>query len=208
MGVITEISSQKNKKRVNIFVDGVFVSGLSFESAVKNGLKTGLSITEQKLKSIIEESETQDCFTSGLNFLSKSAKTKHEIIQKLLQKGFERNIIELAVKKLEEYHYINDELYAMNFVKSYTGKSKRELQYKMKNKGIADEIINKVLVQIPEDHDFENAISYSNKYLKAKAFNEKTKNNLFAALVRRGFSLDIIYIVIENIKVGGNDDWC
>ena len=50
MSEITKIEDQKNKKRVNIFVDDAFFCGLHKETAVTFGLKIGKTVDEKWLK--------------------------------------------------------------------------------------------------------------------------------------------------------------
>ncbi len=200
MGIITEISSQKNKKRVNIFVDGEFVSGLSFECAVKNGLKTGKEIDGTELERIIEESETSSAFEAGLLLISRSAKTEKEVKAKLISKGFSEKVIAGAINKLKEYRYINDAAFSQSFVRSYASKSRREIENKLRQKGVSHDDIQEALSLVDDGTEREKAVHYAEKYMKNKVMNEKTKNNLFAGLARKGFALDIIYGVIEDIK--------
>jgi len=200
MGIITEISRQKNKKRVNIFVDGEFISGISFEAAAKHGLNTGNYIDNNKLIAIIEESESQSAFTTGLDIIARSPKTKSEIIKKLIKKGFTSSVIDKAISKMEEYNYIDDLSYAKSFVKSYTSKSKKEIEYKLKTKGVSEEYIKQVTSELDDEYEGQNALLFARKYMRGKEYNEKTKNNLFAGLVRKGYSLDTIYTVIDQIK--------
>jgi len=200
MGIITEISCQKNKKRVNIFVDGEFVSGLSFETAVKHGLKTGKEIDQQELEQLIQESEALSAFSAGLSLLSISSKTSKELKEKLVSKGFSENIAEQAITKLTEYKYIDDLAFAKSYVKSFSNKSKRELESKLKNKGIAFEFISEALETIDDIDEKANAVDCARKYMRSKIWNEKTKNNLFASLARKGFGLETIYYAMDVIK--------
>lgn len=200
MGIITDISFQKNKKRVNIFVDGEFVSGLSFETAVKNGLKKGLSIEEHKLSDIIKESETLSAFSAGLDIIAISSKTSEDVKQKLVRKGFSTEVASLAVEKLKNYKYIDDLAYAKNYVKINSSKSKRELENKLRNKGVCADDIQAALLLVSDDEEMNNALIHARKYVSRKTFDERVRNNLFASLARKGYSLDTIYSVIDIIK--------
>jgi hypothetical protein len=49
MNEITEISPQlKDKTRCNVYVDGRFCCGLTLETVIKNRLKVGQMVTEEK----------------------------------------------------------------------------------------------------------------------------------------------------------------
>lgn len=200
MGIITEISPQKTKNRVNIFVDNEFKSGLSVESAVKFCLKKGMSIDDSKLDEIIEESETNSAFNVSLNFISAMPKSKYEVRQKLYKKGFSSSVIDKAILKLEEYHYVDDYEYAKLYISSISNKSKRELSEKLRIKGISKDIISELLDEIDDENEEQNALTYALKYLKNKELNDKTKRNLFANLMRKGYSYDLVSRVFDKIK--------
>lgn len=200
MGVITEISTQKNKKRVNIFVDGEFVSGLSFETAAKYRLNTGKVIDEKELLAIIFESELQSAFSAGLDCIAQTSKSGYEVKQKLIKKGFKPEVIDSAIEKLKSYGYIDDKAYAVTFVKLNSRRSKRELEQKLKLKGISHEAIIDALGGISGDEEYQNALVYAEKYVKNKQWTDKVRQNLYAGLIRKGFSFDTASRVIEEIK--------
>jgi len=201
MGIITEISQQKNKKRVNLFVDNEFRSGLNVETAVKFGLKTGRVIDDVKLDEIIMESETMSAFDVSLNFLSLMPKSEYEVKQKLFKKGFSKIVIESTIEKLREYHYVDDQEYAKLYISSCSKKSKREIENKLRGKGVKKEIIDELLADADDELEEEKAIIYANKYIKNKVLDEKTKRNLIANLVRRGYSYDLAIKVLDKIEV-------
>ena len=59
MAIITKIEEQKNKKRVNIFVDDAFFCGLNKETAVVFKLKVGSEIDEELIKDAVFDSEVK-----------------------------------------------------------------------------------------------------------------------------------------------------
>ena len=202
MGIITEISHQRNKKRVNIFVDNEFKSGLELETAVKFGLKVGKVIDDAELENIIQESETSSAFNVALNFISAMPKSKFEVKQKLKKKEYSNDIIENTILKLEEYNYINDFEYAKMYISSVSKRSKREISQKLRAKGISADIISELLLEIDDESEEKNAQQYALKYMKNKDINEKSKSNLVANLVRKGYSYDLSMNVLNFIISG------
>ena len=202
MGIITEISQQKNKKRINIFVDGEFKSGLGVETAIKFGLKTGKHINDEELEQIILDSESRSAFDTALNFLSLTPKSKFEVKQKLIKKGFLPIVIDHTIKKLEEYHYVDDEAYARMYVESVSKKSKNELQRKLWQKGIEKCIIDSVIDGVDDSCEENNAIEYARKYLRNKESSDKNLKNLLAGLMRKGYSYELSYKVMQMFRVG------
>ncbi len=53
MSKISKIKLQKNKKRVNVYLDGKFAFGLVLDIFAKAGLKTGQELSEKEIENLI-----------------------------------------------------------------------------------------------------------------------------------------------------------
>lgn len=198
MAIISKIEEQKNKKRFNIYVDDAFFCGLNKETAIQFGLKVGKFVEEDELQRAIHESEVKHAFEKSLDYISVRMYSKGELFEKLLKKGYNKDVIFDAIQKLEDYHYVDDEMFAKQFVFENTKYSKKILSNKLKQKGIDGEIIDRLLAEkSPDDEEFL-CEKYVQKYLKTKAVCDKSsKQKLYASLARRGFDFDLIKKVCE-----------
>jgi len=197
---ITKIESQKNKNRVNIFVDGSFFCGLNKETAIAYGLKVDREIDEKYLTDVIFESEVKSAIEKTLNYVAIRMHTKKELLDKLVLKGFEKDIVLKAIDKLEEYHYVDDELYAKRFVSENKKYSKKMLYEKLSLKGVNREIIGNVLQSINDDSEYELCLKMAEKYTKNKKI--ETINDLRKmqqSLARKGFSFDLVSKVSRQV---------
>ena len=193
MPVITKIETQKNKSRVNIFVDDSFFCGLNKETAILFGLKEEKEVNEEKLKSAIFESEVKSAFEKSLDYLGRRMYTKHELLDRLLKKGYEKDVIEKAIEKLEEYHYVDDKLFAKQFAQSNQKVSKRILKGKLMQKGVSNEIIPEIIESISPEDEYNLCLEQARKYLKSKTVNDiKDVQKMQASLARKGFDYDNI----------------
>ncbi len=200
MSKITKIEEQKNKSRVNIFVDGAFFCGLQKETAIIFGLKTGADVDEKKLEEAVKSSEIKRAFEKGADYLASRMHSKKELIAKLLKKGFSREVAEAAVAKLEEYSYIDDGAFARAFVQENSRYSKLVLSQKLKEKGIDRVILEEALDLIDEDAEFELCLKYAKKYANGRDLTQKQeRQKLFNSLSRRGFGFDLIKKVCNNL---------
>lgn len=201
MSRITKIETQKNKSRVNIFVDDSFFCGLNKETAVIFGLKENKEIDENKLKDIIFESEVKSAFEKSLDILARRMNTKKEIIDKLVAKGYSKEVASAVLIKLEDYHYADDELFAKQFVHDNQRLSKKILKNKLYQKGVDKAIVEDILDERTDDEEFDLCLSQANKYLKSKEI--KTYNDLQkmqASLARKGFDFDVIKSVCKSFN--------
>lgn len=191
MPKITSISAQeKNKDRVNLFVDGNFFVGISLETVLKLRLKVGDSFEEEKLKEILVEAEKTDAMQKAADYALKTLKTKRQVKDYLIKKGYSEEIAWQSVDKLKEYGYIDDKEYSKRFIESTAKRQGRRLiEYKLMSKGVKKEDIAAAYEDV-ETNDNENARVLAEKYLKNK---EKTKENVLKAykyLIGKGFSYD------------------
>ena len=127
MGVITKIEQQKNKSRVNIFVDNSFFCGLEKETAVILRLKEGSSVDEKTLQDAIKMSEEKRAFEKATGYISVRMYSKREIITKLKNKGFDDDAISGAITKLEEYKFVDDNAFAKLYIEQNSKLSKNTL---------------------------------------------------------------------------------
>lgn len=195
MGKITDIQKQKrNKTRVNIFIDGEFVCGLDEIAAATARLKVGDEITAEELKTVMESSELNSAFERAVGYLSASPRAKKEIYRYLSGKGYDKKVIEQTIEKLCAYHYIDDYLYAKSYIKS---KSKKygafRISSELKQKGIAQSVIDELLEESPED----GITDIAKRYLKSHRHADKQKLKRF--LAGRGFSWDSINSAVADL---------
>ena len=206
MATITKIEEQKNKKRVNIFVDDAFFCGLNKETAVKFSLKVGKEITEEKLKEACFDSEVKSAFEKASNILGIRMHSKKEIFDKLFKKGYEKQVIEKAILKLEEYGFVDDRIFAKEFVESNSKYSKKIKEQKLKQKGVSPDIVFEILANESDFEEIELCKKQAQKYAKSKDVSTKEgKQKLYASLVRKGFDFSTIKKACESLTK--NDDF-
>ena len=109
MKTITQVTvQQKNKKRSNLFLDGVYYCSLDNILVVKYSLKAGLKISEEKLSQIQEENEFSSAFDLALGYISRYRKTKKQLVEYLVKKGYLLSLANKVVDKLSSYGYVDD----------------------------------------------------------------------------------------------------
>jgi len=202
--VIINLEKQTKGNRHNLFVDGEFYSGLELDTIVKFGLKNGQEIEKEKLDKLIIDSESFFAFNKALKYISKCMKTESEIKDYLKQKHFKKDVIDVAVKKLYEYKYINDEIYAKNYVEIYKNKyGKLKLKQNLLNKKINEEIIETIL-NYSEDENLETIKTIIEKQIKNKILDDKLKQKIVRNLISKGFSFEVIKKAFKGLE---DENW-
>lgn len=197
MGIITAIEPQKkNKDRVSIFVDGSFVCGLSLFTLKKFRLTEGAELSEGMLDSVIADSECDVCFDMACRLIANRRKTVKEVEDHLKKKGFDDLTVDCVIKKLIDYHFVDDVAYVRDFIATYRQKyGIYKLKFELKNKGVSDELVEGALSNIGSQ--YSEASLLAEKYLRTHPKADKKKT--FAFLHSKGFDYDDISEVIDHI---------
>ena len=195
---ITKIEVQKkNKSRVNLYLDGEFNCGLSLETIIKNGIKEGREITDEQLEFLKIEGEKEVALSKAIKYISKFQKTETELKTYLKKKEFCDDIIEYVLDKLKIYGFVDDKIFAQNYIKAKTiNQGKRKLAYNLRKKGLKDDLIDSVLDNFCQD---ENQIEkVATKYLQNKPRDIKTKQRAYRYLASRGYESSNIISCLNN----------
>ena len=201
MSKITALTVQeKNKNRCNLSVDGEFFRGVSLEIVYKYHLKVGLEIDDAKLSEIIRVAEEDEALNKAIEYVSKYVKTKIQVKNYLVKKGYPEDIVWKVVDKLKEHGLINDVEFSSRFIES-TAKTQGQklLAYKLMAKGVKKEDISSALDNATIDFK-ENAYLLAQKHIKNK---EKTQENIqktYRYLISKGFSYEDAESAISRIK--------
>lgn len=194
---ISRIEKQKKEKqRCNIFIDGIFKTGLYEDTVVKFGLRNGDEISEKEFEKIKEYDEFNYAKACAYKFLSYRQRSKKEITTKLKQKKLPDTAVKKVIKLLEEQKYLNDEIFAVNFVKEQIRNKKvgkRTLMGKLLEKGISREISETIVSEnYPDDEEFAAAEKTLAKFIRSGKFKNEydKKSKCFRHLISKGFDTD------------------
>ena len=203
MPKITAITAQeKRKDRCNIYLDGDFYAGVSLETVMKFRLKAGAETDEARLKEILTDAENSEATEKALSYISKTVKTKRQVKEYLLKKGYSESACYHAIDKLKEYGYIDDCEYARRYIDS-TGKTqgKRLLAYKLMAKGVKKEDIE-AAYETAGKNSAENAAALAAKKMKNKDVTKENVLKTYRYLISRGFSYEEAERAVEPFKNG------
>lgn len=194
MNEITGISPQmKDKRRCNVYIDGRFCCGLTLEAAVKNRLKVGQIITEERLAQIQLESEKNVAFDKALTHLSATLKTEKQIRDFLSKKGYLPAVIEHVLERLRSYNFLNDKEYAEMYAKNASKrKGGRLIKMELRAKGISAENVDEALESLDAEEELETAKALLEKYMRGKEQDMQTLQKAYRHLMGKGFNYDVV----------------
>lgn len=206
MPKITDITEQKrNKSRLNIFIDEKFETGASKYSIKRNGIKVGMEITPEKLKQVVRDDEVEKAKGYIIDYhLNKSKKIVQD---KLIEKGYEEEVIKEVMTFIDKYNLINDREYAKKYIhdaihiKKY---GERKIAQVLKQNGINEKVISEELDDIANESQIEIAEKELSKkldrYKRKSEHKYELRQKCYAFLARRGYHAEIINIVLESLE--------
>jgi regulatory protein len=205
MPEITAIEPQKKKKdRVNIYLDGQFAFGLSFQQFADANLKVGQEITQDEINKLIKLSEFGKIFDKTLKFLSFRPRSKWEIENYLKNKKAGTEVENKVLAKLEKLGLVNDLEFANWWIENrlkFRPRGPVILKSELIKKGIDREIIDQILEKIDDQSQHELALKIAQK--QAQKFKNLDKSKFFQKMAgflgRRGFSWEITKAVIDSV---------
>jgi regulatory protein len=160
---------------------------------------TGVPPTEEQI-----EKMTRQAKNVAFYWVDQADKSRHELFTKIKNKGITDEIANEVLDSLEEKDYINDQRFAENFVYSkqtYDKLGKRAIGFKLKSKGVAQHIIDNVLMEIVEDDEEEAARDIIERKLMSTANLDPQKRltRLASLLVRKGYSTSMAFRVVKEM---------
>ena len=148
----------------------------------------------------IEEMLEKKAKKKVLDWLKFSDRTKDELMNKLHQAGYSKEIAEKAVAYADSYGYLDDQRYGRNYVE-YKGKSKsrRQLEMELKNKGLSKEQIEQSLeeCQYNEEEALNKAFQKKLGFRQIEGMEYEEKQKIAAYLLRKGFSFEKIRHILQ-----------
>lgn len=199
--VITAIKAQKkNHDRVSIFLDGEYGFGLS--RIVAAWLHIGQSLDEKKIESLLSSDASEVAYSKALRLLDRKPRTAKEISSKLVEGGFTADQSEMVLQRLQDSGLIADEKYARQWVENRNQmhpRSRKLIAIELKQKGIANEVIDQVLEDSSSDEELamQAAVRYARRIQSEDRL--EFRKRLSAFLARRGFNYGTIVPVVQQV---------
>lgn len=202
MPVITRlVQGKKNPNRVNLYLDNTFAFALSLDEVVKNNLKKGVVLSDDRIAELKATDETEYVYTKLLNFLSYRPRTIKEVRDRLWKYAVKDIIAQnLFIDRLKQSGYLDDLTFARWFIESrntHRPRSLRLLVQELKAKGISAEIIQSVLESIADERTSITKL-LAKKLGSHHALDLPSRQKIYGFLSRQGFSWEAIKEVVKN----------
>ena len=131
-------------------------------------------------------------------------RSENELKVRLKQKGFSEELSQDTVNFLKGKEFIDDRVFARGWVASRLRRpfGLRKIRQELLQKGLDQEIIENSLSQVKENYDENQIVSQlaQQRFSKLKGIEPlKAKARVYAYLIRRGFSPEVIGEVVKEL---------
>jgi len=155
---------------------------------------------------MIEEQLFEKYLLSVYRFLNFRLRSEKEIRDNLKKKNARDDIIEKIVIRLKEQKFLNDENFARLWVDSRSRVKPRSqflLKMELKQKGISDEIIEKVLQRVENEGQSDDVQARALVEKNIKKYSGMQKQELYqklgGVLARKGFNWNVTKKAIDDV---------
>ena len=197
---ITALEVQKrNQERVSVFLDGEFAFGLPMIEAAR--LRKGQILSDDEVTALRAIDDVARAVDRAVKLLARRPYSIAEIRQNLASHDIAPGTIDAALAKLDRLGYVDDRAFAAYWIENrerFRPRSPRALRYELRQKGIANDVIQAALNAIdPHDSAYRAA---QDKVRRFQGLDRQTfRNKLGGFLARRGFGYDIVRDTVDQL---------
>jgi len=200
--IITSIKQQKNKNRVNVYLDDKFGFGIDLDNFVLLHLKIDQELTEKEIEDIVKKAEYQKTLDKLLRFAMVRLRSEKEVTDYFKRKKVHESMHEKLFEKLKHLELLDDVKFAKWWIDQriqFKNKSKRVIQMELRQKGIGKEIIDEVFSETVIDEEKMAKELLAKKIYKWKNLEPReAKQKISQYLAGKGFSWDVIEKVVDS----------
>lgn len=152
-------------------------------------------------------------FERAVKLLAAKPRSVAELRERLLQgKGIDPEIVETVISRLQEYGYLDDERFAFSYA-SFKVKQRpvgrrrleRDLKIKKVESGVANEALEMVYTETPEEQLIDRAIAKRLR-IRGKPKNRTEAKSLFDHLLRQGFQFELVSEKVRALATDYTDE--
>jgi regulatory protein len=149
------------------------------------------------------EEELKQARALAYRYLSHRDRSARETADHLKKKGFEEAVVQETLRHLKEANYLDDRRFAEHWARTRAENrqfGKYRLRQELIGKGLTQNLIDETLDTLFEtvkEIDLARAVVEKKLPSMQDLDPDKRKNRLVGLLQRKGFSLDIVYKVLD-----------
>jgi regulatory protein len=197
MTTLTKIRPVRNADWVVLVLDDDERLPIPTSALLAHALGPGDTLDSATLSRLRTEAESAHARTAALHLVGFRARSRQELETRLRKKGHAAAPIENALLWLEERGYLDDEAFAVAFVRDrirFRPRGRRALVSELFGKGVRGELAEKAIARALELEELtfdDLALTVAQKWLRARSGRAEAgarDPRLYAHLQRKGFA--------------------
>ncbi len=201
MPVVTALEAhRRNRERVKLFLDDEYVMDLPLATAAD--LRRGQCLTSAEIEDLADAGALQWAYDTAVRFLAYRPRSAEEVRRRLARERVPATLQSAVVERLLQRGYLDDVAFARFWRENrerFKPLAPRALRYELRQKGIAEDIIDSQLA--PMD---VGAAAYRAAEARARRYRggtrQRFREELGALLRRRGFDTETIREVVRRLQ--------
>ena len=164
-----------------------------------------------KLPSTPEQMRAR-AFQRAVKLLAARPRSVAELRERLLERCSNKAIVETVIARLREYGYLDDERYALGYASAKLRQQpigrrrlQQSLQMKKVDRAVADEALDQVFAETPEEELIDRAIEKRVR-LRGRPKTRAEAKSLFDHLLRQGFPFELVSEKVRAVSQATIDD--
>jgi len=204
-GTITKITFQKKRKsRRSVYIDGEYAFSISEQTFRIFPLHRDQYLSQNQIEVIKNHEEFEKTKDLALRYLAVRMRSVFELRRYLQKKECLQSNIARVIRYCSEHGYINDEEYAKMLIREMVKihhYGRHKMYAALRKRGISAETCRRVLQsQVKNDDQIAIAEQLALKKMKTIREKDKRKEKIYRFLKQRGFSYNVISMVINGLN--------
>ena len=152
-------------------------------------------------KSHNKQAITYSAFDTALYYLTFRDRSRKELCDKLMEKGYNEEEIEDAIGKLISYGYIDDERYAKSYICSQMrAKGRRRIAMELSGKGVDAGMTRELFAELAPDEGETIYDLLEKRYGNLDFDDESQMRRMYSFFARRGFRYEDIRRAVSQYR--------
>lgn len=209
MEITSAERNKKNRNRLSVCIDGKFSFTISEEDYISLHLYEKAEITEETLDYIKNTLNFREAKAKAVRYLSMKIRTEKEVMEKLINEGYDHDCAEKVIDELKAIGYINNKLYAQKYIfdrSKLKPLSRKMMKMELMSKGIPEDTVNEVLADWKVEDSVVAERLIKSKFGKYDLNDGKILKKAYMFLAHRGFSADTIKTAIRDMGARIDDE--
>ena len=180
---------ERRKGLTALYLDGEYAMCVDTMTLLATGKKTGSSITDEELHTLLEQSDCNRAKEKALYLMEYRSRTKKELSDKLCPLYGERAAAS-AISRLEELGLLNDEAYAREYAEALLhrkGFSRQRAMLELLKKGIDRELCEDILNELEPDPVEQIGHLLATKFARRNLSDDKERARVVNSLKAMGY---------------------